>query len=82
MILLILSIDCIHYEYLGLEKWKNKDYGLILQEICLENWLKDDEKSGKTQKSAGISKMNTFLQAPNNLLQLPPTFTMFFLISY
>merc|ERR1712228_973762 len=35
------NVECIHYNYLENEQWKNKQNGLILQEICLENWLKE-----------------------------------------
>merc|ERR1712129_402189 len=35
------NVECMHYNYLGNENWKNEKHGLIMQEICLDNWLKD-----------------------------------------
>merc|ERR1712176_1567470 len=32
------NVECIHYNYLEGEQWKNEQHGLSLQEICLENW--------------------------------------------
>ena len=39
------NVEGIHYNTCGNEKWKNKEYGLNYQQICLENWLQED--SGK-----------------------------------
>eukprot|EP01084_Bolivina_argentea_P128758 227526_1 len=36
------NIDAIHNDVLGNENWKCKEYGLNSQQICLENWLKND----------------------------------------
>ena len=43
----IYNIECMHYDDIGSEKWKNKEYGLNMEQICLENWI--DEETGKFQ---------------------------------
>eukprot|EP00486_Rosalina_sp_Unknown_P005729 CAMPEP_0201570688 /NCGR_PEP_ID=MMETSP0190_2-20130828/13035_1 /ASSEMBLY_ACC=CAM_ASM_000263 /TAXON_ID=37353 /ORGANISM="Rosalina sp." /LENGTH=464 /DNA_ID=CAMNT_0047994473 /DNA_START=410 /DNA_END=1804 /DNA_ORIENTATION=- len=36
------NVEGIHYNVNQTENWKNDKYGLNYQQICLENWLKDD----------------------------------------
>merc|ERR1712048_268438 len=39
---LTYNVECINFGYLGNENWKNKQNGLNPQEICLDNWLKEE----------------------------------------
>ena len=36
------NVEGIHYNACGSENWKNEEYGLNYQQICLENWLEDN----------------------------------------
>ena len=39
---IFFNVEAIHYDLLQNEDWKNKEYGLNYQQICLQNWLKPD----------------------------------------
>lgn len=36
------NVDCMHNDYLGKENWKNREFNLDFQQICLQNWIKSD----------------------------------------